>query len=60
MYPYPKVYTDSLLDAISVADPFAVLAHANSELDECRRRGKARPSASGVTRTTRATEAADS
>jgi transposase len=31
-------FDDSLPDAIQVADPFHVLRHANSKLDECRRR----------------------
>jgi transposase len=36
--PYRKVYDDSLPDAVQVADPFHVVKHANSKLDECRRR----------------------
>ena len=36
--PYRKVYNDSLPDAVQVADPFHVMKHANSKLDECRRR----------------------
>jgi transposase len=36
--PYRKTFDDSLPDAIQVADPFHVLRHANSKLDECRRR----------------------
>lgn len=36
--PYRKVYDDSLPDVIQVADPFHVVNHANSKLDECRRR----------------------
>jgi len=36
--PYRKVYNDSLPDAVQVADPFHVVKHANSKLDECRRR----------------------
>ena len=36
--PYRKVYNDSLPDAVQVADPFHVVKHAGSKLDECRRR----------------------
>lgn len=36
--PYRKVFNDSLPDATQVADPFHVIKHANSKLDECRRR----------------------
>ena len=36
--PYRKVYDDSLPDAVQVADPFHVVKHAGSKLDECRRR----------------------
>ncbi len=36
--PYRKVFNDSLPAAVQVADPFHVVKHANSKLDECRRR----------------------
>ena len=36
--PYRKTFDDSLPDAVQVADPFHVVKHANSKLDECRRR----------------------
>lgn len=36
--PYRKVFNDSLPQATQVADPFHVTKHANSMLDECRRR----------------------
>ncbi len=36
--PYRKVFDDSLPNATQVADPFHVIKHANSKLDECRRR----------------------
>ena len=36
--PYRKTFDDSLPDAVQVADPFHVVRHANSKLDECRRR----------------------
>jgi transposase len=36
--PYRKVYNDSLPDAVQVADPFHVVKHAGTKLDECRRR----------------------
>jgi transposase len=36
--PYRKAFSDSLPDAIQVADPFHVVKLANSKLDECRRR----------------------
>ena len=36
--PYRKVFNESLPDATQVADPFHVIKHANSKLDECRRR----------------------
>jgi transposase len=36
--PYRKVFDDSLPHASQVADPFHVVKHANSMLDECRRR----------------------
>jgi transposase len=36
--PYRKVFTDSLGHVSQVADPFHVVQHANSKLDECRRR----------------------
>jgi transposase len=36
--PYRKTFTDTLPDAIQVADPFHVVKLANSKLDECRRR----------------------
>lgn len=36
--PYRKVFNDSLPDAVQVADPFHVVKHASSKLDECRRR----------------------
>ena len=35
---YGKVFNDSLPDAVQVADPFHVVKHANSKVDECRRR----------------------
>ncbi len=35
---YAKVFNDSLPDAVQVADPFHVVKHANSKVDECRRR----------------------
>lgn len=36
--PYRKVFNDSLPQATQVADPFHVIRHANSKLDQCRRR----------------------
>lgn len=36
--PYRKVFNDSLGHATQVADPFHLIKHANSKLDECRRR----------------------
>jgi transposase len=36
--PYRKVYNDSLPDTVQVADPFHVVKHASTKLDECRRR----------------------
>jgi len=36
--PYRKVFNDSLGHVTQVADPFHVVKHANSKLDECRRR----------------------
>jgi transposase len=36
--PYRKAFNDSLGNVTQVADPFHVLKHANSKLDECRRR----------------------
>src|SRR5690606_24739473 len=36
--PYRKTFTDSLPQAGQVADPFHLVKHANSKLDECRRR----------------------
>lgn len=36
--PYRKVFNDSLGHVTQVADPFHVIKHANSKLDECRRR----------------------
>ncbi len=36
--PYRKTFNDSLPDATQVVDPFHVHKHANSMLDECRRR----------------------
>jgi transposase len=36
--PYRKAFSDSLPDAVQVADPFHVVKLANSKLDECRRR----------------------
>ena len=36
--PYRKVYNDSLPNAVQVADPFHVVKHAGTKLDECRRR----------------------
>ena len=36
--PYRKAFNDSLGDATQVADPFHVVKHANSKIDECRRR----------------------
>lgn len=36
--PYRKVFTDTLPDAVQVADPFHVVKLANAKLDECRRR----------------------
>jgi transposase len=36
--PYRKTFDDSLPDATQVIDPFHVAKHANSMLDECRRR----------------------
>lgn len=36
--PYRKTFDDVLPDAAQVADPFHVIKHANSKLDECRRR----------------------
>lgn len=36
--PYRKAFTDSLPDAVQVADPFHVIKHANSKVDACRRR----------------------
>jgi transposase len=35
---YRKTFTDTHPDAAQVADPFHVVKHANSKLDECRRR----------------------
>lgn len=36
--PYRKVFNDSLPAATQVADPFHVIKHANSKVDQCRRR----------------------
>ena len=36
--PYRKVFTDTLPDAVQVADPFHVVKLANERVDECRRR----------------------
>jgi transposase len=36
--PYKAVFDTMLPDAVQVADPFHVVKHANSKLDECRRR----------------------
>jgi transposase len=36
--PYRKVFNDSLGHLTQVADPFHVIKHANSKLDQCRRR----------------------
>lgn len=36
--PYRKTFTDALAHAEQVADPFHVVKHANTKLDECRRR----------------------
>jgi len=36
--PYRKVFNDSLEHVTQIADPFHVIKHANSKLDECRRR----------------------
>lgn len=36
--PYRKAFTGSLPDAVQVADPFHVIKHANSKVDDCRRR----------------------
>ena len=36
--PYRKVYNDSLPHVVQVADPFHVVKHAGTKLDECRRR----------------------
>lgn len=36
--PYRKTFTDTLPDAVQVADPFHVVKLANTKLDECRRR----------------------
>src|SRR5215207_3780199 len=36
--PYRKTFCDTLPDARQVADPFHLVKHANSKLDECRRR----------------------
>jgi transposase len=36
--PYRKVFGDSLGHVTQVADPFHVVHHANTKLDECRRR----------------------
>lgn len=36
--PYRKVFNDSLGHVTQVADPFHVVKHANSKVDECRRR----------------------
>jgi len=36
--PYRKVFNDSLAHVTQVADPFHVVKHANSKVDECRRR----------------------
>ena len=36
--PYRKVFNDSLDHVTQVADPFHVAKHANSKVDECRRR----------------------
>ena len=36
--PYRKVFDDSLDHVTQVADPFHLVKHANSKLDECRRR----------------------
>jgi transposase len=36
--PYRKVFNDSLGHVTQVADPFHVIKHANSKVDECRRR----------------------
>jgi transposase len=36
--PYRKVFDDSLEHVTQVADPFHLVKHANSKLDECRRR----------------------
>jgi transposase len=36
--PYRKVFDDSLGHVTQIADPFHVVKHANTKLDECRRR----------------------
>lgn len=36
--PYRKVFNDSLPGAVQIADPFHVVKHANSKVDQCRRR----------------------
>ena len=36
--PYRKTFDDVLPDALQVADPFHLVKHANTKLDECRRR----------------------
>jgi transposase len=36
--PYRKTFTDTLPEAGQVADPFHLVKHTNSKLDECRRR----------------------
>lgn len=36
--PYRKVFNDSLAHVTQIADPFHVIKHANSKVDECRRR----------------------
>ena len=36
--PYRKTFTDTLPDAVQVADPFHVVKLANGRVDECRRR----------------------
>ena len=36
--PYRKVFNDSLAHVTQVADPFHLIKHANTKVDECRRR----------------------
>lgn len=36
--PYRKAFNDSLSHVTQVADPFHIVKHANSKIDECRRR----------------------